>query len=251
MDRPEICKSLLDGHQKILDVGGWQGDKFQYGFTPSAILDIFPPKENKTVNEWIIGDACNKATWEDVPSNKYDFSICSHLLEDSYDPFVVMQELSRVSKEGYIETPRAWIEGTRFQVYKSRNIKGYAHHIWMVDVFPVEFLDSQFVITPVVKKPGEKFPRNKSGKVLCFYPKMIFSHHQLLHKDFISPLRALYLRKSIGHKLDTVSVHWKGHIPYACIWWGSTHFESARWLRDYYKKFDYKNLPDLYELDES
>jgi hypothetical protein len=251
MDRAEICKSLLTTGQRILDVGGWQGDIFQYGTTPNAVLDIFPPKNNKVVEEWITGDACRKETWKDIEPKSFDFSICSQILEDCYDPFVIMNELSRVSKEGYIETPRIWMEGTRFQVYKNRNIRGYAHHIWMVDVFPCEFLDSQFVITPISKRPGEIFPRNKSGKVLCFYPKMIFSHHEILHKDFINPLRAFYLRKKHGHRLDTVALHWKGEIPYACIWWGSSHLESLKWIKNYYDNFDYTDIPEYYLADES
>ena len=45
------------------------------------------------------------------------------MLEDCYDPFIVMNQLSRVSKAGYIEVPRAWIETQKWIVYKSKILK--------------------------------------------------------------------------------------------------------------------------------
>ena len=169
------------------------------------------------------------------------------MLEDCYDPFVVLEQLERVSKEGYIETPRAWIETTKWLVYKSRHIKGYAHHVWMVDVLPVELLDDVFTINPIVTKPGEKYPRD-SKHVLCFYPKVILSHHELLHHNFIGTLKAWRLRKKYGTKLEALSLHWKDKIPYTCIWWGSHHFEALEFWTRYHKEFDYDNLPDCYQL---
>ena len=232
----------------ILDVGGAVGDQFEYGRAPDAVVDIFPQTESKRVRQWIAGDACSQTTWDRVADRSFDFSICSHMLEDCYDPFVVLRNLSRVSRQGYIEVPRAWIETTRWQIYRSRHIKGYAHHIWMVDVFPTEFLDSCLTINPVVTRPGERYPRNASGLTLCFYPKMVLAHHDLLHHTFIGSLRARLLRRKYGPRLEAVSVHWTNEIPYACIWWGTSHLEAKAFWTDYHRRFDYDSLPECYRL---
>ena len=91
-----------------------------------------------------------------MKDNSFDFSICSYMLEDWYDPFIVINQRSRVSKAGYIEVPRVWIETTKWIVYKSKNIKGYAHYIWMVDVFTPRQLDDVMTMNPYITKKGKK-----------------------------------------------------------------------------------------------
>jgi ubiquinone/menaquinone biosynthesis C-methylase UbiE len=36
---------------------------------------------------------------------EFDFIYCRHVLEDLYNPFLLVEEMSRVGKAGYIETP--------------------------------------------------------------------------------------------------------------------------------------------------
>ena len=247
MDRPDICKKFLHPKMKILDCGGWQGNNFSYGYIPHTVLDLFPCND-KNIRDWIVGDACNPLTWKNVKDNTFDFSICSHMLEDCYDPFIVMNQLSRVSKAGYIEVPRAWIETTKWIVYKSKNIKGYAHHIWMVDVFTPSELDNVMTINPHITKKGEKYIKNNCNYVLSFYPKMILNHHEILHYNFINPIKSFYYKRKFGKKLDTVSVFWENQIPFTCIWWGSSHKEAKMFWKNYHKNFNYKSLPDYYHL---
>ena len=44
----------------------------------------------------------DKLPYED---NEFDFVYARHVIEDLYNPFNLLKEMSRVSKKGYIETP--------------------------------------------------------------------------------------------------------------------------------------------------
>jgi SAM-dependent methyltransferase len=130
---------------RVLDVGGW--------FLPlnvaTHVLDLGPMEtrgtpldpENPprfTKESWTIADAC-VAPWP-YPDKYFDFSICSHLLEDVRDPLAVIRELRRVAKAGYVETPsrlREIFAKGRFDYVKSRLFwppaVGFHHHRWFVE----------------------------------------------------------------------------------------------------------------------
>ena len=56
----------------------------------------------------------------------FDYSVCSHVLEHVVDPGAVIDELSRVSKAGYIEVPEA----------ASAKILDFPSHLWWVRLEP-------------------------------------------------------------------------------------------------------------------
>ncbi len=67
-----------------------------------------------------------------------DFVFCRHMLEDMYDPFLVLGEMQRVGKAGYIETPSPVAELTRgVDGYGNGDLwRGYYHHryfVWVHD----------------------------------------------------------------------------------------------------------------------
>ena len=122
---------------KILDVGG--------GASPypkaTEILDLFDrdfvkqfsygddslPFGSKT---WTKFDICSRELWP-YGDETFDFSICSHTLEDIKDPLWVCKELTRVSKAGYIEFPSRYQESIHGLVY--RGVTGWPHHRWMIE----------------------------------------------------------------------------------------------------------------------
>lgn len=69
-----------------------------------------------------------------------DFVFCSHILEHVSDPSTACQEIMRVGKRGYIETPRKWTEF----------FAGYPSHQWLIDVTAEEliFKRRQFIESP-------------------------------------------------------------------------------------------------------
>ncbi|MSU33894.1 MAG: methyltransferase domain-containing protein [Pedosphaera sp.] len=132
----------------VLDVGGWADpflradyvlDQFRYetrgicyhslGKLPRSVTYPDPlPGERFRRETWIQHDIC-QGNWP-FPDKMFDYVICSHTLEDIPNPFVVCEELQRVSKAGYIEAPARVVEQTRGQDGKT----GADHHHWVVEV---------------------------------------------------------------------------------------------------------------------
>ena len=115
-------------------------------------------------------DIC-AAPWP-FPDKHFDFSFCSHLLEDVRDPLVVLRELSRVSRAGYIETPsraREIFLPTRFPrlaawLGRTQDV-GFAAHRWYVEYVEGEF---RFLAkTPeTVSRPHYVLTRGELGRDL-------------------------------------------------------------------------------------
>ncbi len=130
----------LPSNSRILDVGGASAPHNQ----ASHLIDIVSydkvkfenskgpgqrkllPKENYTQH-----DICSREPWP-FQDKFFDFSICSHVLEDVRDPLWVCSELIRVSKAGYIEVPSKKYE-TTFGL-EAKKLAGASHHRWIVDL---------------------------------------------------------------------------------------------------------------------
>lgn len=141
---PHVVAHAL-ASESVLDVGGW--------YLPlnaaTHVLDINPyatrgqpldaeNRERFSAATWIIHDAC-VAPWP-FPDKFFDFSFCSHLLEDVRDPLAVVRELSRVAKRGYVETPsreREIFAKERWAALAARCGRppevGFYHHRWFVE----------------------------------------------------------------------------------------------------------------------
>ena len=129
----------------VLDVGGWacpfnranwiidSGPYETRGYYETVGLPKSQggEKEYFSKETWIERDFCDREPWP-FEDNFFDFSICSHTLEDIRDPLYVCSELIRVSKRGYIEVPSRLIETCRG--VESDSIVGLSHHRWLVDI---------------------------------------------------------------------------------------------------------------------
>jgi Methyltransferase domain len=62
----------------------------------------------------------------------FDFVYSRHVLEDSWNPFALCEEMSRVGKSGYVETPSPIVELGRGVDGGSPPFRGYHHHRWIV-----------------------------------------------------------------------------------------------------------------------
>jgi hypothetical protein len=74
-------------------------------------------------------------TWEKLLSyvhekGKFDYSICTHVLEDIANPKLVCEMLGRVSKRGFISLPSKYIEFSRVE----GPWRGFIHHRWVFNV---------------------------------------------------------------------------------------------------------------------
>jgi len=122
----------------VLDVGGWAKP------LPRAdwVLDLMPHEtrglygrlsdepERFTADTWVQTDICARDPWP-FDDNQFDFSVCTHTLEDVRDPIWVCGELNRVSRAGYLEVPSR-LEEQSFGVHGAW--VGWSHHRWLVDV---------------------------------------------------------------------------------------------------------------------
>jgi len=136
------------GCERVLDVGGGRHPLN----TATHVIDLSPYdarndygaltpgiKPRFGQDTWKVHDVC-VGPW-DYPDKYFDFSFCSHLLEDVRDPLAVCRELVRVSKAGYIEVPsreREIFAKARFFSLKSALGRmpevGFHHHRWFVEI---------------------------------------------------------------------------------------------------------------------
>lgn len=91
-------------------------------------MDIEPPPESFRL---VRHDFARTALPFD--DKEVDFIYCRHTLEDMHDPFLLMAEMQRVAKAGYIETPSPVCEIAR-GVDGGPNAywRGYHHHRFIV-----------------------------------------------------------------------------------------------------------------------
>jgi hypothetical protein len=134
----DYVMGLIEPEARVLDVGGW-AEVFPRA---NAVLDVNPYATRKIVHpevpeqfdehSWFIGDICAAPAWRPFSDKEFDFSICSHTLEDVRDPLYVCSQLIRVSKAGYLEFPSPFRETCKID--PDDLSAGYSHHRWIVDV---------------------------------------------------------------------------------------------------------------------
>ena len=141
MAPPDIRATLdaLPDDALVLDVGGWaEAD-------PRAdwVIDIgsyetrnwyrtlgseAKGSERVTAETWVQRDVCDAEPWP-FADDQFDFVLCTQTLEDLRDPVRVCNEMARVAKAGYLETPPAVEELTRG--VESPLWCGWKHHRWL------------------------------------------------------------------------------------------------------------------------
>lgn len=134
-----IQQKKKEGPFMVLDVGGTIGG----WSTPyiDALLDFQAPKEILPHIRYFQGDITHPGTWKQVHDyvekhGLFDFSICTHTLEDIMNPGYVCEQLSKVSKEGYIAVPSKYVELSRI----AGPYRGYIHHRWIFVVRNHQFI---------------------------------------------------------------------------------------------------------------
>lgn len=137
----ERILAMLGDDDRVLDVGGWAAPFNR----ATHILDVMPYEtrgglvpggygpgpERFSEDTWLIRDMCDHEPWP-YPDDFFDFSICVTTLEDIRDPIWVCQELSRVSKAGYIEVPTVIAE--LIHGIGGGNFLGHEHHRWLCEL---------------------------------------------------------------------------------------------------------------------
>ena len=155
-------------------------------------------ESNKLPNYKIVDFSKDKFPYDD---KEFDFTYARHVLEDLYNPFHCMEEISRISKAGYIECPSPIAEicmnAENYPENSKIRWKGYNHHYYMVwnednklnflHKFPsVEIFDSD-------QKNLEKILENPLNwnSYYIWKDKIEYKHFQH-SKDFECPIAPSY-----------------------------------------------------------
>jgi hypothetical protein len=124
--------AMLPDVLKVCEVGGASSRKARADW----VIDILPYEQRTeikaedrcTPDKWIVYDICY-GRWP-LEDDFFDFTICSHVLEDISNPFHVISELMRVSPRGYIEMPSRSYESA---ISPYQHTPGSLHHKWLVE----------------------------------------------------------------------------------------------------------------------
>lgn len=125
----------------VIDVGG--GVRSWCPYT-THIADVFIvpgsrqalEKNNPNLNIYEL-DISQKDEWKPIlehveKNGKFDYSICTHTLEDIAYPNIVCDMLMKISKAGIIAVPSRYIEYARFErQYAVKGYRGFFHHKWI------------------------------------------------------------------------------------------------------------------------
>jgi ubiquinone/menaquinone biosynthesis C-methylase UbiE len=138
-DQELIQKFKLKSTDKILDVGG---SMMQHKEIPiDTLVDAIRPEESqynkgKLLAKHFVRLDFNRDKFP-FKDKEFDFCLCTHTLEDLPYPFLVIDEMSRVAKAGYIATPSfgqdivfTHIDFTNWGT-GARRVPGISHHKWL------------------------------------------------------------------------------------------------------------------------
>lgn len=135
--RERILARLSDS-DRLLDVGGWAQPLARadhvIDLMPYATRGMYgeppdPAAERFDADSWTERDICDREPWP-FDDDEFDFVVCAHTLEDVRDPVWVCDEMVRVARAGYVETPSRLEEQT-WGVQGPW--AGWSHHHWLVD----------------------------------------------------------------------------------------------------------------------
>jgi hypothetical protein len=164
--RAQIERQLSTG-DLVLDVGGW-ADPFERA---DWVIDLMPYETRSLYGErereperfsertWVVRDICDREPWP-FEDGQFDFVICSHTLEDVRDPVWACEEMMRVARAGYIETPSRLEEQT---AGIQGDWVGWGHHHWLVEPINrgLEFVFKHHIVhgRPEMQVPIERWQR--------------------------------------------------------------------------------------------
>ncbi|HKB88288.1 MAG TPA: methyltransferase domain-containing protein [Patescibacteria group bacterium] len=137
-DREIIKRLKIKSKDRVLDVGGsmQQHELIQI----DTLVDIIRPEEAPYISSNLKAARFVQAdiTRDKLPfkDKEFDVCLCTHTLEDLSNPFLIMNEMSRVAKRGIIVTPSMGIDMVFSDIDFTdwltgfRRVPGQAHHKW-------------------------------------------------------------------------------------------------------------------------
>jgi hypothetical protein len=139
--RDHVKNIIKENRYSSIDIGA----SARYWSYPECkvIADAYPVNE-KDITYFNINIE-NISTWKSVfdyieINGKFDFSICSHTMEDVFNPIDLSNILSKISHRGYVAVPSKFDE---FSKLYNNKYRGNAHHKQFFDI-----VDKKLIIFP-------------------------------------------------------------------------------------------------------
>ncbi|MGD9382167.1 MAG: methyltransferase domain-containing protein [Candidatus Thorarchaeota archaeon] len=174
---------------KVLDVGSGNNPIKQ----ATVLLDKYPDDDTHRRGElkllegrqFIKGDVCDMSMFTE---DEFDFVNCTHVLEHLDDPFTAFNELMRVGKSGYIETPSFIAE---------RMLFGSLNHKWAV----VSFMNTTLFNRSRGRRHQDKKLKFKLMRTLDFmlntcHTKIYWGHGKIIKYKFRNESTNSLIRKA-------------------------------------------------------
>ncbi len=142
MNDEELITQLKIGPKdRVLDIGG--SLKQHQKINVDTLVDFYHPTKAPywpgplKAKHFVGGDIMReKLPFKD---KEFDVCLCTHVLEDLYNPFLIIEEMSRVARRGFIATPTRGID-MKFSHFNltdwrtgPRRQPGLSHHHWFVE----------------------------------------------------------------------------------------------------------------------
>ena len=181
-----VKKLISENNYKTIDIGA----SLQFWSYPECkfVADIVRiEKEDVKFFNFNIQD---KKTWGELleyveQHGKFDYSICSHTLEDVITPTELLDLLPKISNKGYIAIPSKYDE---FSFLWDNKYRGNAHHKQIIDV-----KDDMICIYPKypfieVFNESDELLKNNLGKELVIFweneiPYKFFAQDNIFNSD--------------------------------------------------------------------
>jgi SAM-dependent methyltransferase len=123
----DYIESLVKDGAKVLEIGPGK-----IPFSKATDFCGWTMEEKGRLNNYKIADASTEML--PYQNKEFDFIYCRHVIEDLWNPVHALKEISRIAKEGYIETPSALCEMTKDVDGGEKYVpyRGYNHHRYII-----------------------------------------------------------------------------------------------------------------------
>lgn len=158
---------ISDG-EKVLDVGSG-GDPFPYA---THLADLYEGETTHRAGPLVTrGIPFKTCDIENLPyeDKEFDFVYCSHVLEHVENPQRACEELMRVGKRGYIETPTR-VSDTMLNFIGKKN-----HHRWHINLLANTLVFMEW-------REGERRDTGINDFYLMYHSKYKNPFQELMHK---------------------------------------------------------------------
>ena len=129
-----ICDYIVQqrhdrGRFRVIDIGGWI-----HGWS-APVIDMLVDINTENTAGSLRLDICQDSAWAELEQHTretgmYDYAICTHTLEDLYNPVAALRFLPKIARAGVITMPSAHHELSR---HENPAWTGYIHHRWVFD----------------------------------------------------------------------------------------------------------------------